>query len=52
MKELAKEVNMVFEIISRIPVTGDAVDYMSAARAKLRNIHNQLQKMEADKKEV
>lgn len=52
MNELSKEVNAIFEMISRIPVTGDAVDAMAIARAKLRNVYTELQKMENTEKEV
>ena len=46
MKEILKEINEAFIMISRIPVTGDAVDAMAVARAKLRKVHEELEKLE------
>ena len=48
MRELLKEINEAFVMISRIPVTGDAVDAMAVARAKLRKVHEELSKFEDD----
>lgn len=46
MKELMNEINEAFIMISRIPVTGDAVDAMAVARAKLRKVHEELSRIE------
>ena len=42
MKEISKEIDSVFQIISVIPVSGDFVDVMAAARNKLRKIQTEL----------
>ena len=42
MDDVLLELDSVFKIISSIPVTGDSVDNMSAARAKLRRIYAKL----------
>ena len=48
MKDLMKEINEAFIMISRIPVTGDAVDAMAVARAKLRKVHEELEKLDKE----
>ena len=45
MNELMKEINAVYQAISSIPVTGDAVDTMAVARAKLRKVYTELNNM-------
>lgn len=44
MNDILKELNSVFQIVSSIPVTGDSVDSMAIARAKLRKIYAELAK--------
>ena len=44
MDEIMKELNAVYQTVSSIPVTGDAVDAMAVARAKLRKIYSELEK--------
>lgn len=39
----------IYDLLSRIPVTGDSVDVMAAVRADLRIIHNQLIEQEKNK---
>ena len=53
MKDLMKDVDSAFRMISSIPVSGDAVDAVAAARAKLRGVYTRLEKMatEAENKE-
>lgn len=46
MNDILKELDSVFRMISVIPVTGDAVDMMAAARSKLRRVCADLQKMD------
>lgn len=41
----------IYDLLSRIPVTGDSVDVMAAVRADLRIIHNQLIQQEDSKRE-
>ena len=49
-KNILNEINSAFIMLSRIPVTGDSVDAMAVARAKLRKVYGELEK--ADNKEV
>lgn len=53
MKDLMKDVDSAFRMISSIPVSGDAVDAVAAARAKLRSVYHKLEVLavEAEKKE-
>ena len=44
MKELLKELEDAYRMISTIAVSGDAVDVMAFARSKLRKVHEQLEK--------
>ena len=41
----------IYDLLSRIPVTGDSVDVMAAVRADLRIIHKQLIDQETASKE-
>lgn len=45
MGELTKELQEAYQVISSIPVTGDAVDAMAVARAKLRKVYTELTKL-------
>lgn len=45
MDEILQELDFVFKTISGIPVTGDAVDAMAVARAKLRKVYAELKNM-------
>lgn len=49
MDELLRELDSVFKMISRIPVTGDNVDLMAASREKLRRIYATINKMNESK---
>lgn len=42
MDELIKDIESVFQLISSVPVSGESVDVMAAARNKLRKIHADL----------
>ena len=44
--ELLNELAVVYRMISNIPVSGDAVDMMATARAKLRKVYAELEKEE------
>lgn len=44
MNETLKELNLVFQLVSSIPVTGDSVDTVAAVRAKLRKIYAEIEK--------
>lgn len=45
MNELLKELDSTYQLISCIPVYGDSVDAMAAARSKLRRIRAELENM-------
>lgn len=38
MNEMVQELEFAYRMISSIPVSGDAVDMMASARAKLRKV--------------
>ena len=46
MKELMEELDTAFRLMSSVPVTGDAIDLMAGARAKLRHVFEELKKMD------
>lgn len=48
MDEVLKELDIIFQTISAIPVTHDSVDAMAVARAKLRKVHAQLKAMNVE----
>lgn len=48
MKDLMKELDSAFRMLSSIPVSGEAVDLMAGARNKLRNIYSELKKMDSE----
>lgn len=54
MENLLKELDIAFSLISSIPVSGEAVDVMAAARNKLRGVYAELKKLgaEAETKEA
>lgn len=45
MENIAQEINAIYQAVSTIPVTGDAVDTMAVARAKLRKVYTELKTM-------
>lgn len=45
MEEIMNSINTAFKAISSIPVTGDSVDAMAVARAQLRKVYADLEKM-------
>ena len=46
MNELLRDLDVAYQMISAIAVTGDAVDLMSAARAKIRHVCAELNKLD------
>lgn len=46
MEDIMKDVNIAFQMISSIPVAGDAVDSMAVARAKLKDAYQKLEAMQ------
>ena len=45
MNKLLKDLDVAYQMISAIAVSGDAVDLMSAARAKIRGVCAELKEM-------
>lgn len=45
MEEIMKQLDTVYQTISSIPVSGNAVDTMAVARAQLRKVYTELKKM-------
>lgn len=43
MKDIMNDINGAFQMISSIPVAGDAVDTMAVARAKLKEAYRKLE---------
>lgn len=48
MTEIMKDLDQAFNIISSIPVSGNAVDAMAVARNKLRHVYAEIEKMETE----
>lgn len=48
MDEIKAELDLVYKMISTIPVVGDHVDTVAAARSKLRKIYADITKLELD----
>ena len=42
MKGLSEQLEYVYHLISSVPVTGDAIDVIAEARARMRNVINEL----------
>lgn len=47
MDELITEIESVYKMISSVSVSGDNIDLIAAARAKLRKIHTDLNNRQA-----
>lgn len=50
-KEMLNELSNAYVMLARIPVTGDSVDALAVARAKLRKVYAWLEKIELEGKE-
>ena len=48
MNELVQDLEYAYKMISSIPVSGDAVDMMAMARAKLRKVAAELKEKKGD----
>lgn len=48
MDEILKDLDTAFKAISSIAVSGEAVDAMAVARAKLRNVYAKLKEHDED----
>lgn len=46
MKKLTEELDYAYRLVSSVPVTGDAIDMIAEARARMRNVFDELKKME------
>lgn len=44
MDDILNEINEIYQAVSSIPVTGDAVDTVAVTRAKLRKVYADLKK--------
>lgn len=51
MNEVKKQIDEAFKLISCIPVSGENVEIMAAAKAKLRTVYAELSKRPADEQE-
>ena len=45
MNDILHELEVAYQAISSVPVTGNAVDAMALARVKLRNAYEKLKEM-------
>lgn len=52
MKEIKESLNQAYAILSTIPVAGDNVDKMTAARAELRRAFSMLEKLDEKKEDT
>lgn len=50
MKELMEELDYAYRLVSSVPVMGDAIDTISEARARMRNVYNELKRMDGEQK--
>jgi hypothetical protein len=46
MGKLTEELDYAYRLVSSVPVTGDAIDMIAEARARMRNVFDELKKME------
>ena len=51
MNEVKKQIDEAFKLISCIPVSGENVEIMAAAKAKLRTVYAELSKRPEDEQE-
>lgn len=50
MKELMEELDYAYRLVSSVPVAGDDIDTISEARARMRNVFNELKRMDGEQK--
>lgn len=48
MNDILQEIDAIYQAVSSIPVTGDAVDTMAVTRAKLRKVYADLKKLDEE----
>ena len=48
MKEIKKHLEEAFQLLSSVPVKGDAVDVMAVVRANLKNAYRLLEEKESE----
>lgn len=46
MKEMMKELDNAYKLLSAIPVSGDYVDVLAEARVKLRTVYHWMEEQE------
>lgn len=46
MNKLMEELDLAYRLMSSVPVTGEAIDIISEARARLRIVHEGLKTMD------
>lgn len=51
MNNIISEIDTIFKIISSIPVSGDSVDAIAAARVKLRKVYSELKELNSTENE-
>lgn len=47
-KEILKELDTIYQMVSSIPVTNDFIDVSAAARTKLRNVYRTIKYMQQE----
>lgn len=50
MKDILQKIDLAFRLISSVPVSGDSVDIISAARNNLRTVYAELEKRDKEEK--
>lgn len=48
MTDIAEKLNRAYQFLSAIPVSGDSVDLMAAARQEIKTVYAELKRSEAD----
>lgn len=52
MTDIAEKLNRAYQFLSAIPVSGDSVDLMAAARREIKTVYAELKRSEADDGQV
>lgn len=52
MNEILKELDSVFKMISTIPVSGDSVEVMAAAKNELRKVYAKVSEIGSEKSQT
>lgn len=51
MDEILKELDVVYQTISSVPVTHDSIDMMASARSRLRKVYSLLKEVKIESPE-